>query len=184
MNAPLGLKIFVVAVVLSVLLTVGYGIYVVGAPTTQRLVRLDQQRVSDLQNISFAISSYWDRNKELPPSLEALQGPQYFVQSIQDPETSQPYEYHILNEDTYELCATFKTNSTQNYEGPPQPFSERVWNHGIGRGCFQLQAGTSGDTSKGWNREKGYELDSKHLLWEEEHGNRIIELTSDSVPAS
>jgi hypothetical protein len=155
MNAPLGLKIFVVAVVLSVLLTVGYGIYVVGAPTTQRLVRLDQQRVSDLQNISFAISSYWDRNKELPPSLEALQGPQYFVQSIQDPETSQPYEYHILNEDTYELCATFKTNSTQNYEGSPQSFSERVWNHGIGRGCFQLQAGTSGDTSKGWNKGKG-----------------------------
>ncbi len=107
MNAPLGLKIFVVAVVLSVLLTVGYGIYVVGAPTTQRLVRLDQQRVSDLQNISFAISSYWDRNKELPPSLEALQEPQYFVQAIQDPETSQPYEYHILNEDTYEPIPKF-----------------------------------------------------------------------------
>ncbi|KKU11376.1 MAG: hypothetical protein UX15_C0007G0001, partial [Parcubacteria group bacterium GW2011_GWA1_45_7] len=42
--------------------------------------KFDQQRISDLQNISSAVNTYYDRNKHLPGSLSLLvAGQDYYV---------------------------------------------------------------------------------------------------------
>jgi len=129
----MGLKIFVSVVVLAVLVAVVYGFILVGSPGSQRVLRFDEQRVSDLQNISFAIDAYWVRNEQLPENLEALQGQRFFVRSIQDPETEELYEYRVLSQVTYELCAVFAAESSPS---PKPSFSDQPWEHGIGRMCF------------------------------------------------
>ena len=65
----MGLKIFVSVVVLVVLAAVVYGFILVGSPASQRVLRFDERRVSDLQSISFALDSYWLRNEQLPEYL-------------------------------------------------------------------------------------------------------------------
>jgi len=128
-------------VILAVVLAVGYGIYVVGSPGGQRLLRFDARRVSDLQNISQTIDIYWELNEELPGALEELQGSRsYYVRSIQDPATQQPYEYRVVGGNQYQLCAVFATDSSQREQGVPRPFSGKVWDHGTGRTCFDLEA--------------------------------------------
>jgi len=116
-----------------------YGLILVGTPAQQRLLQFDERRVSDLQQITFAIDAYWDRNKKLPESLEDLRDPRYYLQSIADPKTGDPYEYHALSETGYELCAAFEVDSSQIQEEFPKPFSAELWDHGVGRTCFPLE---------------------------------------------
>ena len=145
MRAPLGLKIFLGAVIIAVVAAVGYGIFLVGSPAGQRLQRFDEKRVSNLQNISDALDRFWEVNEELPASLEELQGRRYFVPSIKDPATEEPYEYRVVGENRYELCAVFAIDSSRRREEFPKPFSARTWEHGVGRVCFQLEAEGPGD---------------------------------------
>ena len=135
-----GQRIFLGLVTLAVVLVVGYGIYVVGSPAGQRLLKFDARRASDLQIISSNLDHYWELNGELPEALEDLQGPRYYVRSIQDPATQQPYEYRVIDGNQYQLCAVFDTDSSQREQRVPRPYSAKVWDHGTGRACFDLEA--------------------------------------------
>ena len=105
------LRALVIAAVVVVVATVGYSIYVIGTPGQQRDLRLDQQRIDDLRNISNNINTYLELNEEMPPSLFEMMGPRYYVRSIEDPETGAPYAYRIIDGTDYELCAVFATAS-------------------------------------------------------------------------
>ena len=128
-------------VILAVASAVGYGIYVVGSPAGQRLLKFDGQRVSDLQSISYALDTYWDQNGELPEALEDLRESRFYnVRSIHDPATNQPYEYRVVAGNLFQLCAVFATDSSRKEQRVPRPFSAKVWDHGTGRVCFDLEA--------------------------------------------
>lgn len=137
----MGVRIFVGVVVTSMAIVAVYGLTLVGTPASQRLLQFDERRVSDLQQITFAIDGYWERNKKLPETLENLQDPRYYLQSITDPKTGEPYEYQMVSDTAYELCAVFETESSaqQDSRSIPKPFSEQIWDHGIGRTCFALE---------------------------------------------
>jgi hypothetical protein len=129
---------FVWLVVGLVVASVVYALFLSGSPGTQRALQFDQRRVSDLQQISYAIDEYWTRNQALPETLEKLQDSRYyFVQSLTDPETGKPYEYQISGEKTYELCAVFALSSADDRQ--LLRFSPKVWEHEAGRVCFSLE---------------------------------------------
>ena len=132
-------KACVLAVTVLVLIFIGYGIVLTGTPGQQRALQFDQRRTSDLQQISSAVQMYWEQQKKLPQGFEDLKQQQFtYIQSVQDPETQAPYEYKVLGEKTYELCAVFATDSSQ-YEAKtkaPTPFSAEQWNHAKGPVCF------------------------------------------------
>jgi len=134
-------KAFVWIIIGIVVLAVGYGIFLAGSPTTQRALQSDQMRASNLQQTSFAIDEYWARNQKLPETLEELQDSRYyFVESIADPITKESYEYQVLEEKQYELCATFELASTESRAGLRFPSKvSKVWEHGVGRTCFELE---------------------------------------------
>lgn len=129
----------VIAAIVVVVATLGYSIYLVGTPGQQRDVRLDDRRVSELQNIARNIDTYLEINNEMPGALQDLMGPRFHVRSIEDPETNAIYEYRVTEGAAYELCAIFATETSERREDR-RSFSERVWDHGAGRICFQLEA--------------------------------------------
>ena len=131
------LRALVIAAVVVVVATVGYSIYVIGTPGQQRDLRLDQQRIGDLRNISNNIDTYLELNEEMPTSLFEMMGPKYHIRSIEDPETGAPYAYRIIDGTDYELCAVFATDSPER-QAERRPFSESIWDHGPGRTCFAL----------------------------------------------
>lgn len=137
MSKPKVLAAIVAIVFVAVIV---YGFILLGSPSLQRAIKLDEQRVNNLQNISYAIDSYWERNRALPGMLNDLQGPAYWVDSIQDPLSGEPYEYRAISEKKYELCATFQSRSKEQLPEYPRPFSQQIWDHEEGRSCFQLEA--------------------------------------------
>ena len=149
MNSPAPLKIFLALAILVVVSSVSYGIYLIRSPGGQRTLKFDERRVSHLTSISFGVDAYWEQNGRLPEQLTDMQGRRSFIRSANDPETGEPYEYRILSEKGYEICAVFNTDSaTLDREFPPS-FSERVWEHRAGRVCFGLEAEVINEYKRG-----------------------------------
>jgi hypothetical protein len=139
-------KIFAWVASAIVLITFVGGFFVVGTPGEQRDRRIDQERVYNLQSIQSEILNYWQQKDTLPPSINSLRNELTgFVPPV-DPETSQVYEYRATGDLTFELCATFATESHTDTQIPadkriaiyPAPSAfDQVFDHGIGRTCFE-----------------------------------------------
>ncbi len=138
------LAILVISGIVLVLAGIVAGFVIVGSPSTQRSLRFDQQRISDLNNIQYQIINYWQRVGALPPSLEALNDPISNFQIPADPETGKPYEYISLNKDphAFGLCATFdlpsvKSDVPLSYPIPTPEIGYNSWTHDSGHVCFE-----------------------------------------------
>lgn len=125
---------------LAVVLVVIAGLITAGSPSAERERRMDDQRVNDLQMISYAVEQYYQREGTLPASLEeAARQPYAYVTRITDPETGTPYEYVPTAGAAYQLCATFDapTNPESAQNAPPEL---SFWNHDAGAICYALEA--------------------------------------------
>lgn len=83
--------------------------FLVDSPVTARAKAFDQTRASNLSEIRYTINNYYNENNKLPEILEDLHDQTAFLQ-ITDPKTDKAYEYRIIDELNYELCANFNTS--------------------------------------------------------------------------
>lgn len=128
---------------LLVALTIVAGFFIIGSPASQRALRIDSQRVSDLQSIQSQVVYVYQQKGKLPATLAELNDPlSYFMVPV-DPATKQPYEYMVKGTLAFELCATFTAEDASNLgSGPravaPTPYGKNDnWQHGAGRQCFE-----------------------------------------------
>lgn len=139
-NVP---KILAWTISTFVLASIVVGFFIVGTPSTQRDRRFDEERVWDLQSLQSQTVNYWIQKERLPESLNELEdGISGFIVPT-DPETGEMYEYIVVGEFTFELCAVFKTASNDmgivSKEARslyPYDKYEQNWSHGEGRECF------------------------------------------------
>lgn len=126
-----------------ILTSIVFGFFFVGSPQEARLKRFDAERISDLEQIRYSIiSSYTDSYKRLPVSIDEARKSSGMPQDIyEDPATHEVYEYAVIDESTYTLCATFDAPSSE------QDIKENpMWEHGVGKQCFSIPvAEASGD---------------------------------------
>jgi len=127
----------VAVVVTAVVVAVVIGIILLDSPAQERVGRLDERRVSDLREMSFAVDAYWTREGILPASLEDLAIGEPIVSELADPTTGEPYEYRVLDVGTYELCAVFESESGVRERDVRFQY---LWSHDVGRQCFQFEA--------------------------------------------
>ncbi len=137
------MKIFVYAIIGIVAVSVIAGFFFVGSPFEERTLRIDERRVSDLQFIQNEIISYWTNKQKLPEDLSRLRDDIRGVVIPVDPETGAPYEYKILGNMKFSLCATFKQPNRGYGEIsakpiPAEPYlGAENWEHGAGHVCFE-----------------------------------------------
>ena len=132
---PLGSKALLACATLAAVLTVGYGIYLAGSPGQQRQERLDALRASHLETIVYQVNDHWQQKGSLPDSLDNLiRQPR----ELEDPDTEMPYEYRIIDDAKFEVCAVFTTDTREAYEQPGLPGSPNLRHHGVGHTCFQF----------------------------------------------
>ncbi len=123
------------------------GFFIVGSPTSQRALRFDQMRVSDLQSIQWQVISYWQQKDRLPAKIEDLNDPISGYSVPRDPESSEVYTYTPKGRLSFELCATFvKDGSSMGANYPklaPPAYPMDIastpdnWQHGAGKTCFE-----------------------------------------------
>ncbi len=121
------------------------GFFIIGTPAEQRQYRLDEERVNDLQAIQNDILyTYHSAEEALPPDSDTLaQLLNYPLPT--DPVTNQPYQYTLVDEKTFQLCADFAAatpdsdrNQYNYYRPVPVGESPNNWNwdHPAGNHCF------------------------------------------------
>lgn len=123
-----------------VLAGVAHGFYTVGTPWQQRHRNLDRAKIQDLQILERTVLDYYRKNSRLPKELTGLKKDfvTYQGQPIPvDPETKESYEYRVVGQNSFELCAIFKTEPVSDDSRFPRIDSK--WNYQPGRKCFSLK---------------------------------------------
>lgn len=98
-----------------------YGFASEGSPWAVRGYKLDDTRVSDFSTIQEAVLEYYDANQALPQSFadiaSSTEGAYYESEGIfKDPDTGQPYDYKLVDQTHYQLCATFSASSEEEQQ--------------------------------------------------------------------
>lgn len=109
------------------------GLYIAGSPGEQRLIRLDDRRVSDLMRLTRSVSFYRQRYEKMPESLSVLVDGQLLRSLPLDPVTRETYRFKLTKADGYQLCAEFARPSIKHHE-------KDFWRHPSGLHCFSLSA--------------------------------------------
>ena len=109
-------------------LTLGFGFWSTGSPSSVRVLNEDNRRVRDLYDLTVQIE-----NKRLSG---VLKGPPASLAEVdltaKDPFTGQPYEYRRLDGERYQVCAEFRAPS------PRASGLALFWAHPAGRKCFDF----------------------------------------------
>lgn len=142
-------KIISIILSLVILVFILVGFSVLGSPKTQKLIRYDNQKIEDLQNIQWQVISYWQTNGFLPTSLSDIINTQSYTKIPTDPQTQTTYEYNKTDTMNFELCAEFNKENLEvniKYGSSAMPISgidskndylqNNNWNHGTGHVCF------------------------------------------------
>jgi hypothetical protein len=116
----------------AVILVMILGFWQLGAPSGQRQMRADAQRVQELYRVSQQVEFYWkSHGSQLPTDISQLRsGPRL------DPITHSPYEYRPGVGSSYELCAVFARAS----QADPANSAPDSWAHPAGHQCFPFDA--------------------------------------------
>ncbi len=131
-----------VSTLVAVLAFVAYGYTLIDSPSVAREVRLDQQQVTDLQDIQWRIEAYYQETASFPGDYEMLYTD--FPVPVA-PEGREAYEYKITGSDTYSLCATFVEATPESERSIAKPVAvngdvylqNQNWEHPTGRKCFE-----------------------------------------------
>ncbi|MBM3227463.1 hypothetical protein FJZ27_01195 [Candidatus Peribacteria bacterium] len=128
----------------AVLASFIYGLVLVGSPGTERLRKIDAQRVNDIRTIAEATldvvhgTDRWSRPvssgpiKSLPKSLEDIaQGSERQRVPLSDG-TGAPYVYSVVDRTHFSVCAVFSFENREQYA----PF----WDHPAGKHCYTFDA--------------------------------------------
>lgn len=93
-----------------------WGFSIIPFPGRENGIINDHKRVIDLANIQNSIDSYYTTNNHLPQTLSTLGNSSDYGTPLEttDPQTNQEYGYIITSPNTYNLCATFSTSSSQD----------------------------------------------------------------------
>jgi hypothetical protein len=111
------------------------GIVMQGSPASQRLRKLDAARVARLSGVEMLVKRFAAVHKALPRDLAELAREPGFSVPPQDPVSAQPFDYEILGTDSYRLCATFETSTSEGAAAAVE-LVDPTWSHNIGHQCF------------------------------------------------
>ncbi len=120
-----------------ILIAVVWGFSVLGSPRTQRLIKYDEQKVGDLQNIKSGVESFYSQKGLLPGTIDEMSGSNFYGSAV-DAQTQKSYEYTKTTETTYNLCAEFN-KATPDPTKPNtymRPLGYESFVHKSGHQCF------------------------------------------------
>lgn len=127
------------------LVSVVAGFFIIGTPGEIRMLRYDEQKVSDLQGIQYQVVHFWQSKGTLPADLAELNDPISGYLLPSDPQTGAAYRYERTSDSSFNLCAAFNeptpdTAGMGSYPARdisyPSTGMNDNWKHEVGETCF------------------------------------------------
>lgn len=127
-------KIAMFLLTIIVLGTVVYAFMDGGSPKAAREKRFDDTRTDNIRTIKSSVYSYYSKFRMLPKNLNQARENDTFSKNQEkyiDPESNKEFEYQIVNDTEYKICATFSTNTIVSRTELNMDYA-----HPAGRYCF------------------------------------------------
>jgi hypothetical protein len=125
------------AIVLAALIS---SFFFTDSPLKVREQKYDQSIVEKFSQIDNAINAYYGETGKLPSDLGKLLngGSTYYIMEndITDPASGRSFDYKVGAKDTYELCATFKTEN-KSLANDKLAYVDVRWLHDSGYQCLK-----------------------------------------------
>ncbi len=136
-----GSRYFLIIASIVVVGVVGVGLGLVSGPNSARQEAFDRERARQIADIAYAIDQYWQREEKLPDDLAFLEHEDNTLYPVVEPDTGRAYQYTVLGDRQFELCATFLTDAKATGQRPVTgPLDrQKIWLHPAGDQCFALQ---------------------------------------------
>ncbi|MFW5888432.1 MAG: DUF5671 domain-containing protein [Patescibacteria group bacterium] len=117
------------------------GLFMVESPWEAKAGRVDGDIVNNFNSIEYRMNDFYTENDRLPDSLRELEEENRYVNEdyITNPRTGKVYEYNVLSESEYELCADFETSNKER-DGHRPVTLKKEWSHNAEYTCFELEA--------------------------------------------
>ncbi|MFA4941074.1 MAG: DUF5671 domain-containing protein [Patescibacteria group bacterium] len=134
------IKIYFYSSLAIILATFVASLFAVESPVQTRARKYDSLVLGNFNNINSAINSYYKEYKKMPGGLNELKGEYSYLgeDSTKDPEKKNEFEYRIVGENTYELCAEFKTSNKNNdNDNGDYSYYKEKWPHEAGYQCLK-----------------------------------------------
>ena len=112
------------------------------SPTEIRELAADEKQTQDLMDLEWRITDHYSLNNALPLTTDELY---VGIETPQAPLGRNAYKYVVVDEDTYQLCATYTFSSERvngNTDVRPAPIEAiknpySTWDHTSGETCFE-----------------------------------------------
>lgn len=135
-NKASGAKPFFYIASAIVIIAIIMGFLAVGSPMSERVRKLDDRRVQDLQTIQSEIVYYWQSKGKLPESLSVLNDALRGFTVPKDPDSGGQYPYKSISAKGFEICATFSLPSRESKSVSDGFSPQENWIHQEGLKCF------------------------------------------------
>lgn len=114
-------------------------LFFVESPAQARRQKIDQKVLNSFSSIDGAVNNYYDNMKTLPGNLDQLrQEVDYLTENtITNISTGQVYEYKVISEDSYQLCAEFLTSNMDKESNEYDSYLKENWQHDKGYQCIE-----------------------------------------------
>ncbi len=130
-----------VGLTVVVIVSIVYGFNFAGTPFSQKLLKEDLARLSDMSNVKNSIDQYYEENRMLPKTLEDLV-PKQISKIPMDSKLQKPYEYKTVSTASYSLCTNFATDTkdqnSKEYQANPYNY-ENDNKHSKGYDCINYK---------------------------------------------
>ena len=124
------IKSYFIGSLIFVLFTLIFGLVIADSPAQVRKMKHDSNILRDFNEIRYGIDEHFRNNNVLPENLSEMR------RSVRTDGNITDYEYRIVSEEEYELCANFETNNKDNLS-IDDDYLNKEWPHEIGHQCFQ-----------------------------------------------
>jgi hypothetical protein len=135
-------KLFALGATAATVAVLALGFTNSDSPAKVREMKIDNQQISDLNDMQYRIEDHYRLNSALPKEVATVYVGAPAPKAV---EGRASYEYKVVDGDTYELCATFAHPSRSSALGPAaysgvdtmltNPYNN--WDHGAGKTCFE-----------------------------------------------
>lgn len=152
---PVGISASIKSSILVILVII-FAFSIMGSPKNQRLNRLDDRKIADLQTIQYQVINFWQQKQKLPVSLEELINPLSGFYLPVSPEIDKGilYEYKLVDEKnlTFALCTTFNLPIQKGWPEVDYARPEPFYSKDIAVSSYPYQGGIN----ESWDHEAGY----------------------------
>lgn len=113
-----------------------FSLFNITSPSELREQKIDTRQIEDLQNLQREIETYYINNQVLPSRVTDTN---VDVELLNPPGGRAEYQYEIISDSRYQLCADFafsSDESTPDYMRPAMDSRNNDWSYDQGYSCF------------------------------------------------